>query len=142
MPFPTTITTFTISFHTYCPNTVSLWIFASGPFTYSVNGSNAVLGWFPANTWFKLPIKPNCQCTTITIRVFNFKGGIAKIAYGLYQNTINCFKCDIPDKFWNYQTCRCQCKLNCCIKGKGWSVDQNRCQCAQGVVTQPIALTP
>jgi hypothetical protein len=28
------------------------------------------------------------------------------------------------------------------LKGRGWFVDQNRCQCVQGVVTQPIALTP
>jgi hypothetical protein len=98
-----------------------------------------VYGWYSANSWRKIAIRPNCQCNTVTVRVFNFNFGSAWISYGLYQSTTGCFCPETSIKFWNYKTCQCECKRNCCFK-KGDIVNRDNCRCQPGFITAATSL--
>lgn len=113
------LTTFTINYNTFCPNQVNLLIAASNIFRVFHN-NNLVQGWsFPWPSIHRIPLSPLCQCNTIRVEVFNlWYPSPAAIIYSLTQNTNGCFKCPITTQFWNYQSCKCECKRNCCPKGQ------------------------
>lgn len=140
------ISTYTITFHTDCPqNGVTLAFATTGLGFVQLNG-NWVHTW--ASSWptiHKISLKKpqlQCGCNTIKILVYNFYyPSPAALFYSLSQDVSGCYNCtNLGVSFYNKETCQCECASECACKNplmSWYNYPTCGCMCSQEQKCEP-----
>ena len=107
------LATYTISFHTDCPQAQIAFKFAATGSVFVYLNGKSILEWGnPYPTILSLQLKKpdlKCGCNTIKVYVYNYYyASPAAFTYGLAQYTSECYNCkNLGVTFYNKKTCQC-----------------------------------